>query len=76
MRAGGDYLFCRVCMTNHGRDYGVCEVPIMDGFALFLFHRFQRIIKFQKNRTQNRPKTPISSIFFYWVCFFGFGTEQ
>ena len=36
----------------------------MIGFGLFLFPRSQKIIDFQKKRTQNRTKTPISSIFF------------
>ena len=36
----------------------------MVGFGLFLFPRSQKIIDFQKKRTQNRTKTPISSIFF------------
>ena len=53
------------------------KFQIMVGFALFLFRRSPKIIDFQKNRTQNRPKTPISSFFFsLGLLFLGLGTEQ
>ena len=48
-------------MTNY-----VCAVLIMVGFDLFLFRRSQKLINFQKYRTQNLTIMPISSTF--WHC--------
>ena len=58
----------RVQNTRKRNQYGVCEVPIMVGFGLFLFPRSQKTINFQN---QNRTKMPISSIFFIAFAFWG-----
>ena len=53
----------RVQNTRKRNQYGVCEVPIMVGFGLFLFPRSQKTINFQKTGPKIEPKCPYLPFF-------------